>query len=180
MEVKKAPKVVQYGNPVLETPTEIVKDPTAPEIKELVDSLFAAMKRYGDTAAGISAPQIGISKRVTICRRLDLEDRSNKDSRKSVWEVMVNPEYIFKSKELSTDWEGCLSVNNGDLFGRVTRPAKVKVKYLDLEGKEKTLEAERYFAHVVGHELDHLEGILFIKYIENPEELLTSAELSKS
>ena len=175
----KAPKVVQYGNPVLETKTEIVLNPSSKDVKELVEDMFAAMKRYGDTAAGLSAPQIGISKSVTICRRLDLEERSNRDPSKAIWEVMVNPEYVSKSKEMNSDWEGCLSINNGNLFGRVERHSSVEVKYFDLEGKQKNLSADGYFAHVVQHEMDHLDGVLFLKYIENPEELLTSEELSK-
>lgn len=179
MDKNKAPKVVQYGNPVLESKADAVSDPKSPEIKKLVEDMFAAMKRYGDTAAGLSAPQIGISKRVTICRRLDLEERSNRDPSKVIWEVMVNPEYTFKSKEMSTDWEGCLSINNGNLFGRVERHAAVEVEYYDLEGNKKTIKATGYFAHVVQHELDHLDGILFLKYIANPEELLTGEELSK-
>jgi len=179
MDSKKAPKVVQLGNPVLVTKSETVKDPTSKEIKDLVDDMYAAMKRYGDTAAGLSAPQIGILKKVTVCRRLDLEERSNRDPSKVVWEVMVNPEYIFKSKDMNSDWEGCLSVNNGNLFGRVERHQTVEVKYVNLNGEEKTMKADGYFAHVVQHELDHLDGVLFLKYIENPEELLTSEELSK-
>ncbi|MEO6728677.1 MAG: peptide deformylase [Candidatus Dojkabacteria bacterium] len=179
MNDSKGPKVVQYGNPVLESKSEIVKVPTSKEIKDLVEDMYAAMKRYGDTAAGLSAPQIGISKKVTVCRRLDLEERSNKDPKKVVWEVMINPEYISKSKEMNTDWEGCLSINNGNLFGRVERHEHVEVKYVDLDGVEKTMSASGYFAHVVQHEIDHLEGVLFLRYIENPEELLTSEELSK-
>lgn len=176
---KKAPKVVQYGNPVLETKSKTVTNPAALEVKQLVEDMYLALKRYGDTAAGLSAPQIGVSERVTVCRRLDLEERSNKDLRKAIWEVMVNPEYITKSKEMNSDWEGCLSINNGNLFGRVERHSNVEVRYFDLEGNEKTMKAEGYFAHVVQHEMDHLDGILFLKYIENPEELLTGEELSK-
>lgn len=179
MDNNKAPKVVQYGNPVLESKAEVVSDPKSPEIKKLIEDMFGAMKRYGDTAAGLSAPQIAVGKRVTICRRLDLEERKNRDPKNVIWEVMINPEYTFKSTEKSSDWEGCLSINNGNLFGRVERHAAVEVKYFDQDGNEKKLMANGYFAHVVQHEMDHLDGILFLKYVLNPEELLTSEELSK-
>lgn len=169
-------KIVQYGNPVLEKKSEIVTDPTTQEIKDLVNRMLEAVKTYGDGAAGLSAPQIGVLKQVAICRRFDLEERA-KTKKGKEWEVMINPVIIQQSNEYSTNWEGCLSINFGDLFGKVTRPKEIEVEYLDLEGERKKIKANDYFAHVIQHEIDHLNGVLFIKYISDPAELYTSEEL---
>lgn len=171
-------KIIQYGNPVLEKVSELIEDPRSPETKDLINQMFKALKDHGEGAAGLSAPQIGILKKATICRRMDLETpgKKIKDS-DIVWEIMINPEIINSSKELSTRWEGCLSINFGNLFGKVTRPKHVEVEYYDLEGNKKTLKASDYFAHIVQHELDHLNGVLFLKYVSDPTELYTSDEL---
>lgn len=171
-------KIVQYGNPVLEKKSEIVTDPTTQEIKDLVNRMLEAVKTYGDGAAGLSAPQIGVLKQVAICRRFDKEEKNSSNKTKE-WEVMVNPQIIKNSNEYSTNWEGCLSINFGDLFGKVTRPKEIEVEYQNLDGERKTLKANDYFAHVIQHEIDHLNGILFIKYISDPAELYTSEELEE-
>lgn len=171
-------KIVQYGNPVLEQPSIEVSDPTSEEIKNLVSDMMQALKTHGDGAAGLSAPQIGVLKQVAICRRMDLEE-AGKSNRRIQWEVMINPKKTYESKEMSTRWEGCLSINYGDLFGKVTRPREIEVEYFDLDGNKKKLKASEYFAHVVGHELDHLQGKLFLSYITDPEELYTGEELER-
>jgi peptide deformylase len=73
--------------------------------------------------------------------------------------ILINPEIISKSKETDVDWEGCLSIP--DVYGEVQRHTKVKVKSLTLSGNEITFTAEDFFARVVQHEIDHLDGILF-------------------
>lgn len=173
-------KIVQYGNPVLEQVSEKIEDPKSQETKDLVNNMFKALREHGDGAAGLSAPQIGVLKRATICRRMDLEPQGKKmkDS-DMIWEIMINPEIINTSKELSTRWEGCLSINYGDLFGKVTRPKYIEVEYYDLEGNKKTLKASDYFAHIVQHEIDHLNGVLFLKYVPDPTELYTGDELEQ-
>lgn len=166
-------KIVQYGNPVLEEKSIEVSDPKSKETKDLVDSMKRVVAAYGDGAAGLSAPQIGVLKRVAICRRMDLEDKKTGQ----IWEVMINPVIKKQSKEMSTKWEGCLSINYGDLFGEVSRPREVEIEFYNLEGEKKTLTAKDYFAHIVQHEIDHLNGVLFLKYIPDPSELRTAEEL---
>ena len=143
--------------------------------------MFEAIKNHGSGAAGLSAPQIGVLQRIAICKRVDLEtkEKKNKIDDEKLWVVMINPEITNQSKELSTRWEGCLSINYGDLFGKVTRPKSVEVEYFDLKGSRKKLKAEGYFSHIVQHEMDHLNGVLFLKYISNPEELYTGEELEQ-
>lgn len=168
-------KILQYGNPILEQRSEEIKEFDTPELKNLVTDMLDTLNARGNTAAGLSAPQIGILKRVAICRRMDLEEEDvNKDP---VWEVMINPVIKVTSKETTTMWEGCLSINQGDLFGKVTRPKDIKVEYYDITGKMKSLNATGYFSHVIQHEIDHLDGKLFISYVPNPSELYTSEEM---
>lgn len=177
-------KIVQYGSPILEQKSEKVKNPLDPSILKLVDEMLEVLETVQDHSAGLSAPQIGEALQVAICRRVDLEEErelnkefSNREKSEPIWEVMINPEIIKKSSDLSERWEGCLSVNEGDLFAEVQRPKTITVEYTNLEGMKETLEASEYFSHVVQHELDHLNGILFLKYIKDPEELYTAEEL---
>lgn len=176
-------KIIQIGDPVLEKRAEEVKNIHDKKTQQIIEDLMDTVLSVQDRSAGLSAPQIAISKRICICRRVDLEERegdSMKESQKKevvnvpqekLWEVMINPEVIEISKKESIYWEGCLSIGETEkdtLYGPVARPDKIKVKYLDRVGHEKELTAQGFFAHVVQHELDHLDGILFISRVENP------------
>lgn len=181
-------KILQYGNPILETKSEEVKEWNDPKIKKLIEDMLEVLEAHGDGGAGLSAPQVGVLRRVAICRRLDLEETRDlkiKEEGKEpkfepIWEIMINPKIVSKSEKTSTFWEGCLSINEGDLFGQVERPANVTVEFTDLEGNKKSIAAKGYFSHVVQHEIDHLNGILFLKYVDSPEHLYTSEDLENS
>lgn len=168
-------KILQYGSPVLEEKAKEVTDPTSVEIQELIKKMFDALEDHKRSGAGIAAPQIGIGKRIAIIRRMDLEEKNKNQKRK--WEIIINPVIKSKSKETSTEWEGCLSINSGKLFGEVTRPKIVEIEYIDEKGTKKSLKADGYFSHVIQHEMDHLDGILFLKYIKDPSDLYTQEEL---
>ncbi len=178
-------KILQYGSPILEKPTNKVENVKDPKILKLIDEMLKVLEKEEDHSAGLSAPQVGQSLKIAICRRLDLEDElqdKNKQQNivkktEAIWEVMINPQITYKSNDKSTKWEGCLSVNQGELFGEVTRPRIVKVKYTTIEGKEVEIIADGYFSHVVQHELDHLDGVLFLKYINDPTKLYTPDEI---
>lgn len=177
----KAKRVVQIGNPVLNEKTiEVdVSKIQSEETKKIIADMFLTLEDHKETGAGLSANQIGYSVRIAICRRMDLEDRrKDKKELEPIWEVMINPQITKKSKEMSTEWEGCLSINFGDLFGQVTRPSVITVEYFDEKGNKKELEAAGYFSHVVQHEVDHLDGILFTKYVKDPTHLYTTEELA--
>lgn len=169
-------KILQIGNPILETPTKRVEDHKSKTIQKLIDDMIDTCRADIDRTAGISAPQVGKSLALSICRRFDKGDEIDE------WEVMINPEIVGESVEKTVVWEGCLSIGKGDkaIYGPVSRPKEIKVRYLDREGKNQELLAKEYFSHVVQHELDHLNGILFIKHVPNPEQnLWTSKELDK-
>ena len=178
-------KILQYGSPVLEKVAEPVENPKDPKVLNLIEDMLKVLEKEAEHSAGLSAPQVGQSLQIAICRRMDLEEKLAKEYEtqglkktiKPIWEVMINPQIIFTSEEKSTKWEGCLSINEGDLFGQVTRPKVVKVKYKSIEGEDLELTADGYFSHVVQHEIDHLKGILFLKYIKDPTKLYTGEEI---
>jgi peptide deformylase len=114
---------------------------------------------YDAPGIGLAANQVGILNRVLV---MDLEYRDGEGGNPY---YMANPEIIWKSEEISVLEEGCLSVPQQ--YAEVERPEKVKVKYLDYNGEEKELEAKGLLSHCVQHEIDHLDGVVFIDYLSS-------------
>ena len=123
-------------------------------IRKLVDDLFETM--YDAPGIGLAAIQIGIAKRIVTM------DLSKKDEEHQP-QVFINPEIVSASDETSKYEEGCLSIP--EFYEEVERPAKVKVKYLDIDGKEHEIEASGLLATCLQHEIDHTNGVLFIDHI---------------
>ena len=141
-------KIVIYPNPLLRKKAKKIKEIT-PEIHELTKRMIQIMIK--EDGVGLAAPQVGISKRMIIVQ-------GEKGP-----EVFLNPRIIFKSKEKELAEEGCLSLPG--LFLEVKRSRKVKVEFTDLEGERYVLSAEGIMARIFQHEIDHLNGILFIDRI---------------
>jgi peptide deformylase len=123
-------------------------------IRKLVDDMFDAM--YGAPGIGLAAIQLGVAKRVITM------DLAKKDEPKNPL-VFINPAVVWISEETAVYEEGCLSIP--EQYEEVERPAQVKVSYLDLEGKVHEVEANGLFATCLQHEIDHLNGVLFIDHI---------------
>jgi peptide deformylase len=123
-------------------------------IRKLVDDMFETM--YKAPGIGLAAIQIGVPKRVVTM------DLSKKDDEQQP-QVFINPELVWASDKKSTREEGCLSIP--DYYEEVERPAEVKVKYLDLDGKPQEIEASGLLATCLQHEIDHTNGVLFIDYL---------------
>jgi peptide deformylase len=124
------------------------------EIRRLVEDMFETM--YDAPGIGLAAIQIGVPKRITVM------DLAKKDDPRAP-QVFINPEVVSQSEEKATYEEGCLSIP--EYYEEVERPAQVRVKYLDLEGKQYEVDADGLLATCVQHEIDHLNGVLFIDYI---------------
>jgi peptide deformylase len=124
------------------------------EIRQLVDDMLETM--YGAPGIGLAAIQIGVPKRVITA------DLAKKDEPRAP-QVFINPEILSRSEELSTYEEGCLSIP--EIHEDVERPAKVRVRYLDRDGKPHEVDAEGLLATCLQHEIDHLDGVLFIDHI---------------
>ncbi len=152
-------QIREEQDPVLRKISKEVKEIT-PRIRQLVEDMAETM--YHANGVGLAAPQVGILKRVILvdvgAETPDLH-------------VFINP-VITAMTGSCNGMEGCLSVPG--LFGTVDRPQRITLEYLDLDGETKTLEAEDFFARAICHEVDHLNGILFI---DKPEfEELVEAE----
>lgn len=128
------------------------------ETRTLMDNMLHTM--YDAEGIGLAAPQIGITKRVLV---LDVEQGEDEDSGNPM--VFVNPEIIWSSDEPNIYNEGCLSIPTH--FAEIERPKMIRVKYLDYDGKQQEIEADGLLATCLQHEIDHLDGILFIDYLSN-------------
>lgn len=124
------------------------------EVRTLVEDMFETM--YDAPGIGLAAIQVGVPKRIVTM------DLSKKDEDK-VQRVFINPEIVWSSDEKRVHEEGCLSIP--EFYEDVERPAQVRVKYLDLDGKEQELEASGLLATCIQHEIDHTNGVLFIDHI---------------
>jgi peptide deformylase len=123
-------------------------------IRKLVDEMFESM--YDAPGIGLAAIQIGTPKRVITLDLAKEQDPKNP-------QVFINPEILWTSEEKATYEEGCLSIP--EFYEQVERPSQVKVKYLDLRGEQNLIEANGLLATCLQHEIDHLNGILFIDHL---------------
>ena len=139
------------------------------EEQKLMDDMLDTM--YAANGIGLAAIQIGIPKRIILM------DLSKKEGEKEPL-YFVNPIIIERNTDKSTYEEGCLSVPNQ--FAEIDRPSKCDVEYLDYQGKKKLLKAEGLLATCIQHEMDHLEGILFIDYLSKLKKSMIIKKLSKN
>ena len=136
--------------------------------RELMNNMLETM--YAANGIGLAAIQIGVPKRVIV---MDLSKGENK----KLPMYFVNPVITKKNDEKITYEEGCLSVKN--FFAEIDRPSKCEVEYLDYNGNKQNLQAEGLLATCIQHEIDHLEGILFIDYLSKLKKEMIIKKLSK-
>jgi peptide deformylase len=144
---------------ILQAPHPVLKAEAAPvakvddRVRQLAADMFETM--YKAPGIGLAAPQVGVSERLVVLDVAEGEERRPM--------VLVNPEIVWKSGARSTAEEGCLSLPGQ--FADVTRPVAVKVRYLDAQGEAREFEAEGLLARCVQHEIDHLDGVLFVDHL---------------
>ena len=159
---------------ILTEPNKILRQISEPvekvgdEERELMRDMLETM--YSAKGIGLAAIQIGIPKRIIV---MDL----SKEENKKLPMYFVNPVITEKNNEKKTYEEGCLSVPNQ--FAEIDRPNKCKVEYLDFDGNKQTIQAEGLLATCIQHEIDHLEGILFIDYLSKLKKEMIIKKLSK-
>ncbi len=160
--------------PIIETP-----DPRLREISKPVERVDDALRRFMDDmletmydapGIGLAAIQVGEPKRVLV---IDLQENDEKNPR-----FFVNPEIVWESEEYSSYQEGCLSVP--DVYGDVERPARVRVKYLDYNGTAHEEEMDGLLATCIQHEMDHLEGVLYIDHLSKLKRDMLLRKLEKN
>ena len=146
-------------------PVESVGDSEKQLMDDMLDTMYAA------NGIGLAAIQIGVPKRIIV---MDI----SKEDKKKEPRYFVNPVIIKKDSLEATYEEWCLSVPNQ--FAEINRPSKCEVEYLNYNGEKKILNAEGILATCIQHEMDHLEGILFIDYLSKLKKSMIIKKLSKS
>ena len=146
-------KILTEPDPILRKKCEPLEKVDA-ETKKLMDDMLETM--YAAPGIGLAAVQVGILKRLVV---IDISKAEEK--KKPIF--LINPQIIHQSKKTSVYEEGCLSLPGQ--FAEIERPAECTLKYIDYNGKEKELKADGLLATCVQHEVDHLNGILFIDYL---------------
>ena len=160
--------ILTEPNKILRTVSEPVKK-VGEEERRLMDDMLETM--YAAPGIGLAAIQIGIPKRIIV---LDISKGENKKEPM----YFVNPVIKNKNSKKATYEEGCLSVP--DQFAEIERPNSCEVEYLDYEGNKKLLKASGLLATCIQHEMDHLEGILFIDYLSKLKKSMIIKKLSKN
>jgi peptide deformylase len=138
-------------------------------LRRLMDDMLETM--YATNGIGLAAIQIGLAKRVIV---MDLAGKDEPPAPR----YYVNPELIWQSGELAVANEGCLSVP--DLYDDVERPARIKARFLDYHGQHQEIEAEGLLSTCLQHEMDHLEGVLFIDHLSRLKRSMILKKLAKS
>ena len=138
-------------------------------IRKLADDMLETM--YDAPGIGLAAPQIGVLDRIIVMDCVKDEDESPKPM------VLINPEIISASDETNVFEEGCLSIP--DQFAEVTRPKQVQVRWMDLNGAEQVQEFDGLWSTCVQHEIDHLNGKLFIDYLGAMKRQLITRKMQK-
>ena len=146
-------KILTEPDPILRKKCEPLEKVDA-ETKKLMDDMLETM--YAAPGIGLAAVQVGILKRLVV---IDISKEEEK--KKPIF--LINPQIIHQSEKTSVYEEGCLSLPGQ--FAEIERPAECSIKYIDYDGKEKELKSDGLLATCIQHEIDHLNGILFIDYL---------------
>lgn len=165
----------EFGNPILRKKAKPVPAPylKSKTFKALVKSMIYTMRRVG--GVGLAAPQIGVPLRLAV---MELHPTGTRPTLKKKGPlVIVNPKITKYSKEKSADWEGCLSFKNAR--GKVMRPKSITVTYFDEKGKKHAEVATGLWARIFQHEIDHLNGTVYVDRMSGMQTLMTVPEFRK-
>jgi peptide deformylase len=169
--------------PIVEVPDPTLRKTCAPveeindEVRGMVADMFDTM--YDAHGIGLAAIQVGILQRIVV---IDLQDRETEEEEPAPEAIrdpraFINPELTWISEELSTYNEGCLSIP--EQYAEVTRPARCRVKWLDTDGTAREEEMDGLMATCMQHEIDHLNGVLFIDHISRLKRGMLLKKLDK-
>jgi peptide deformylase len=139
------------------------------EVRQLMDDLLETM--YGANGIGLAAPQVGVPKRVLVVDIAPPETPAQPLR-------LANPEILWHSEDAVSGEEGCLSLP--DQYAEVDRPSRVRLRYLDHENEIRELEADGLLAKCIQHEIDHLDGVLFVDYVSAVKRNIILRKLSKA
>ena len=161
--------------PIITAPDPRLKAKSAPvekvdrALRKQIDDMVETM--YTAPGMGLAAVQIGVHRRVLVVDPA-------REGEESLLVRLINPELVWASEDIAVYEEGCLSLP--EFYADVERPARVKVRYLDVDGRAATLEAEGFLATCVQHEMDHLEGTLFVDHLSAVRRSVILRKLAKA
>ena len=166
--------------PIIETPDPLLRQISAPvdtvtdEIRTLVEDMFETM--YAAPGIGLAAIQVGVPKRVLVIDLQESEEEEGEPVKNPL--VFINPEIVQTSETLQTYNEGCLSVP--EMYAEVERPDRIRARWLDRDGNAHEEELDGLLAVCLQHEMDHLEGILFIDHLSRLKRDMILKKLAKA
>ena len=163
--------------PIIIAPDQRLKRPALPvdsvnsEVRSLMDNMLETM--YEAPGIGLAAPQVGVSARVLV-----IDINMNDKGMPGEPLLVANPKLIWTSKELNTTEEGCLSLPTQ--YSEVERPAKIRVTFTDKDNQTKEVEADGLLAACLQHEMDHLDGVLFVDHLSRLKRNMILKKLAKN
>ncbi len=166
-------EVIELGNPILRQKAQLVKEVSSDRMQRLVDNLMLTVKEAN--GVGIAAPQVAQSDRLFI-----VASRPNlryPHAPTMTPTAMINPHMLAHSDETVKGWEGCLSIPG--LRGEVPRYQAIEVAYTGRDGKQHKQALTDFVARIFQHELDHLDGIVFVDRVESTQDLITEREYQR-
>ena len=165
--------------PIIEVPDALLRAKSAPveriddDVRRLVSDMFETM--YAAPGIGLAAVQVAVPRRVMVIDLQDPDEEGGEPIRKPF--AFINPEIVWSSDERSTYNEGCLSIP--DQYAEIERPARVRARWLDEQGQQHEAEVDGLLATCVQHEVDHLNGILFVDHLSRLKRDIVLRKLAK-
>lgn len=173
-------QVTQIGNPIIRKISGPVpqKDIGTKQINAVIKNLTNSMRYHG--LVGMAAPQIGINVRIFVTEIRKTKVR-RKQSRKEIdpLRIFINPKIVSFSKQKTSGYEGCGSVAEAQIFGKVSRPKSIIVQAQNAKGEHFELRATGLLARVIQHEYDHIDGKVFIDRVTDTKSLMSRSEYLK-
>ena len=161
-------EIIKLPDPVLRKKSVAVEQVDG-DLRRLLDAMLDAM--YEAPGIGLAGIQVGVPKRI-----ITIDATRDEGPREPLF--LINPEILNLSDDHATFEEGCLSIP--DFFAEIERPASVRVRYVDYEGKSREMKAEGLLATVIQHEIDHLNGVLFVDYLSKLKRDLVIRKFAKA
>jgi peptide deformylase len=165
-------EIFQVGSKVIRQKAKKVKFPLKLDDKNTIKKMESSL----DGLVGISAPQVGDSKRIFIVYLRNTDKRMGLNGEK---ELFINPEITRYSRKKVLGWEGCGSFACAGIFGQVPRCGNIDIEFFDIKGNKKKKTVDGFEAVVIQHELDHLEGKIFIDRVLDTKSLMSEQEYKK-
>ncbi len=166
-------EIVQLGHPILRSQAQTIDNIHSPQVQTLIDNLLTTV--IAANGVGIAAPQVAARDRLFIVASRPNPRYPNVPQMQPT--AMINPQILAHSDELVTGWEGCLSIPG--IRGLVPRYQAIEVEYSDRAGKLHKQKLTDFVARIFQHELDHLDGIVFVDRLQSTQDLITELEYQK-